>query len=234
MRNKCKGRHVTTALASMCTSNRVAAQLALKHKARACTDVTGFGLLGHLVEMCKASGVVGQLNLGDVPFLPGATDCVEQGIFSSLQVNRTPHHVAARGHHTPRRSVPLHRTPPHHVASRRITPQPTSRRTPPHHASRRRTPHHAAPRPATPLLQPQNIRLVRAVVREASTELKGARYNLLFDPQTAGGLLVSIPKRAAKAYVKDLHNAGYTEAAVVGEVQKGTRGKGPECIKIIS
>lgn len=75
---------------------------------------------------------------------------------------------------------------------------------------------------------------MRAVVREASTELKGARYNLLFDPQTAGGLLVSIPKRAAKAYVKDLHDAGYTEAAVVGEVQKGTRGKGPECIKIIS
>ena len=34
MRNKCKGRHVTGALASMCTSNRQAAQLALKHKAR--------------------------------------------------------------------------------------------------------------------------------------------------------------------------------------------------------
>ena len=135
MRNKCKGRHVTTALASMCTSNRVAAQLALKHKARACTDVTGFGLLGHLVEMCKASGVVGQLNLGDVPFLPGATDCVEQGIFSSLQVNRvgrslvqrtTPQHTASR-HAAALYSTLLHSphltsTPPHHTTHRHTTP----------------------------------------------------------------------------------------------------------------
>ena len=71
------------------------------------------------------------------------------------------------------------------------------------------------------------------MLRDASTSLKGARYNLLFDPQTAGGLLVSIPKKKAAAFVKDLHEAGYASAAVIGEVEAASGGSGPECIKIL-
>lgn len=53
--------------------------------ARAMTDVTGFGLAGHLLEMLEASGVAARLRLADVPFLPGAVALAKAGIGSSLQ-----------------------------------------------------------------------------------------------------------------------------------------------------
>ena len=45
------GRHIGAAIDSMLVSNRLAAELALANGASACTDITGFGLLGHLLEM---------------------------------------------------------------------------------------------------------------------------------------------------------------------------------------
>jgi selenide,water dikinase len=46
----------------------------------ACTDITGFGLLGHLHEMAEASGVSMQVNSADLPVLPGVIEFVEMGI----------------------------------------------------------------------------------------------------------------------------------------------------------
>lgn len=47
---------------------------------RACTDVTGFGLLGHLHKMAAASGVSAELSFGAVPLLPGARSLLESGV----------------------------------------------------------------------------------------------------------------------------------------------------------
>jgi selenide,water dikinase len=55
MRGEARGTWVAEALKGMCQSNHKAAQLLQQHGASSCTDVTGFGLLGHLVEMASAS-----------------------------------------------------------------------------------------------------------------------------------------------------------------------------------
>jgi len=69
----------------MTQSNRTGAECLLRHQAHACTDVTGFGLLGHLVEMIRASEVDVELDLDDIPFLDGAEETARAGILSSLQ-----------------------------------------------------------------------------------------------------------------------------------------------------
>ena len=95
MRRKAKGRWVDAALASMVQSNRAAALCLQQFGATACTDVTGFGLLGHLVEMTKPSGVDVELMLSALPLLDGALDTVRLGIFSSLQ----PQNVRSAARH---------------------------------------------------------------------------------------------------------------------------------------
>ena len=57
----------------------------LAPQARAMTDVTGFGLAGHLLEMLEASGVAARLRLDDVPLMRGAVELATAGIGSSLQ-----------------------------------------------------------------------------------------------------------------------------------------------------
>src|SRR3981189_2399758 len=69
MRGKAKARWVMAAIAHMTQSNRAAARVLRAHGAHAVTDVTGFGLLGHLAEMVKASGVDVTLVLLDLPLL---------------------------------------------------------------------------------------------------------------------------------------------------------------------
>ena len=76
---------IDAALASMLQSNRAAARCLHDHGATACTDVTGFGLLGHLVEMARPSGADVELSLDALPLLDGTLDTVRLGIFSSLQ-----------------------------------------------------------------------------------------------------------------------------------------------------
>lgn len=80
-----KGRWIDAALQSMVVSNRLGAKCLFEHGATACTDLTGFGLLGHLVEMTRPSGVDAELNLSALPLLDGAEECVASGIVSSLQ-----------------------------------------------------------------------------------------------------------------------------------------------------
>ena len=149
MRHKAKGRWITAALDSMVMSNRQGAECLVKHGAHACTDVTGFGLLGHLVEMVRASEVDVTLELGAIPYLDGAEETVRNGIVSSLQ--------------------------------------------------------------------PQNVRLRRAIanLEEAG---KDSRYPLIFDPQTSGGLLASVPANKVEACIAELKTLGYERTAIIGEV----------------
>jgi selenide,water dikinase len=149
MRGKAKARWVMAAIAHMVQSNGRAAEILRRHGVHAATDVTGFGLLGHLVEMVRASEVDVTLAIGRVPLLDGARETVARGIFSSLQ--------------------------------------------------------------------PQNVRLRRAV-REIETVARHPLYPLLFDPQTAGGLLAAIPLAEAVRCVAALRAAGYADADVIGFV----------------
>ena len=68
------------ALASMTTLNRSARDAALAVDARAATDVTGFGLLGHLHNMLDASGVAARVSLADLPCFPFSSRLAEQGL----------------------------------------------------------------------------------------------------------------------------------------------------------
>ena len=149
MRHRARGAWIEAALETMQKSNLAGAQCLHRRHARACTDVTGFGLLGHLVEMIRASDVDVELDLAAIPVLPGALDTVAAGITSSLQ--------------------------------------------------------------------PQNLRLRRAV-RNAEEAARDPRWPLLFDPQTAGGLLASIPEDGAEACVEELRALGYPAAALIGRV----------------
>jgi len=151
MRGKAKARWVMAAIAHMIQSNGRAADILRRHGVHAATDVTGFGLIGHLVEMVRASNVDVTVAVDRVPLLDGARETVALGIFSSLQ--------------------------------------------------------------------PQNVRLRRAV-RELETVAKHPRYPLLFDPQTAGGLLAAVPLGAAERCVAELRAAGYAGADVVGLVSE--------------
>jgi selenide, water dikinase len=73
---------VAAAVAAMTTLNRDAAEAALAAGVEAATDVTGFGLLGHLHRMLRASGVAGEVDAARVPFLPGAAELAAAGFVS--------------------------------------------------------------------------------------------------------------------------------------------------------
>jgi selenide,water dikinase len=161
-RLKARGRWIDAALASMQVSNRAAASCLLAHGATACTDLTGFGLLGHLVEMTRPSGVDVELHLGSLPTLEGATETAAAGLLSSLQ--------------------------------------------------------------------PANVRLRRALKNQENARAH-PNYPLLFDPQTAGGLLASVPAAAAAACLAALRALGYEHAARIGRVLP--QGDEPEPISLI-
>ncbi len=69
-----------TAIETMTTLNRGAGEAARRVGVRAATDVTGFGLLGHLAEMVRASGVSAFLDVASIPVLPGVEDLVARGM----------------------------------------------------------------------------------------------------------------------------------------------------------
>ena len=70
---------IAAAVRSMTTLNRPAAESMLRVGASAATDVTGFGLIGHLSSMLRASGVAARVRAGLVPFLPGARELAQAG-----------------------------------------------------------------------------------------------------------------------------------------------------------
>lgn len=73
--------HVTQAIEWMSRLNDKAGQLAVEFGARGGTDITGFGFLGHAVEMAEASGVALGIDFSKLPFLSGARDYAAKGIF---------------------------------------------------------------------------------------------------------------------------------------------------------
>lgn len=98
---QCPGRHFETMLACMLESNHTAAEVADELNLQAATDITGFGLLGHLNEMLRSSGVSAEIALAAVPLLPGAESLLQSGLESSLAPSNRdaaadPHPHAAR------------------------------------------------------------------------------------------------------------------------------------------
>lgn len=84
MQAECDGAIFNQTIASMLKPNDHAATTLSQLNVKACTDVTGFGLLGHLNELCLASNCAASLNINAIPLLPGTEELILQGIKSSL------------------------------------------------------------------------------------------------------------------------------------------------------
>jgi selenide,water dikinase len=149
MRLKAKGRWIDQAVGSMLLSNQQAVTALVEHGVTACTDVTGFGLLGHLREMVQASGVAVELEMDAIPVLEGVRAMLQLGIVSSLQ--------------------------------------------------------------------PQNLRASRWISNLSEVE-NCLNYQVLFDPQTSGGLLATVPVNQSSNCLKLLKDLGYKDSCVIGRV----------------
>ncbi len=84
MRGLARAGAIQAAIANMRQSNRAAVECLARHGTTAATDVTGFGLAGHLIEMLDAAGMDAELNLTEVPMYPQAIALAEAGIASTL------------------------------------------------------------------------------------------------------------------------------------------------------
>jgi selenide,water dikinase len=72
-------RHVAQAVRWMTMLNRDASLAMMKTRANAATDISGFGLLGHLIDLCDASGVSAEVDVEALPILPAALDLARGG-----------------------------------------------------------------------------------------------------------------------------------------------------------
>jgi selenide,water dikinase len=158
MQGRARGRDLIATHASMLRPNLDAARIAREHGARSATDVSGFGLAGHLLSLLRASGVSATVDLDSLPALPGALALLSAGLRSTF------HEQNASAH-------------------RGIALSPQAR--------------------AHPALE------------------------LLFDPQTSGGLLFGVALERAESALAALHRAGDNRARVVGRVEAAADA-GPE------
>ncbi len=149
MRALARGAWVEAAVASMLRSNGPAARAMLALRPSAATDVTGFGLAGHLGELLRASKASAVLDLDAIPALPGALALLGRGIRSTAH--------------------------------------------------------------------PENARARRAMLVEPDAA-RPAALDLLFDPQTSGGLLIAMPRERGPAMLSALRAAGDVAAALIGGV----------------
>ena len=85
MQGKARSDFLHTALNIMVQSNQQASEIFLRNDVNAMTDVTGFGIAGHLLEMIEKSSLQATLRSKQIPILPGAKHLFEQGLSSSLQ-----------------------------------------------------------------------------------------------------------------------------------------------------
>lgn len=74
-----KTQHVGRAADIMCQLNTMGSKIGLIEGVKAMTDVTGFGLLGHLLEMCEGSQVLGHLHFDHIPVVEGLHDYIQNG-----------------------------------------------------------------------------------------------------------------------------------------------------------
>jgi selenide,water dikinase len=88
-RGKASSEHVQTAVKYMSLLNRTAAEICLKFRVDAMTDVTGFGLIGHAIEVAKASHISIRIDHRRLPILPGAREYSRDGFCAGgLNSNR--------------------------------------------------------------------------------------------------------------------------------------------------
>lgn len=141
---------IAAAIKAMTTSAAAASKAMQRLGASACTDITGFGLLGHAFEMAKASEVTLSIAAKDVPLLPNVMELIEQGMLT-------------RGD--------------------------------------------------------KNNRVYVGDTIEFTGEISSTMQSALFDPQTAGGLLISISEEAASRFLNEIEGS-----RIVGRVEpKGER-----------
>lgn len=151
--------HVDAAIQSMLALNAVACEIMLRYPVHACTDVTGFGLLGHAREMAAASSVTIDIYNTQMELLPGALEYSAQGALAGgLKNNRD---------------------------------------------------------------------FVSCAV-EYAAPLAPELDNLLYDPQTSGGLLISLAPESAEALHHELRAAGLP-ARILGAVR--ARGSAPLVVR---
>lgn len=148
MQGQAAGRHLAEALDGMQEDNHDASVVA-REWASAATDISGFGLAGHLGEMLRASGLGARVGLTTLPALDGAMDLMARGLRSTFHIT--------------------------------------------------------------------NVTANEANVRATDALRSHRSYPLLFDPQTSGGLLLSMPAQYARDALKRLPS----KAAVIGSVQRG-------------
>ena len=137
------------AVASMSTLNRVAAEVAHNFTIHACTDVTGFSLMGHSVEMASASNVTIHIKIYDIPLFDDVIDAARMGLVPAASYGN---------------------------------------------------------RKAITDVQVDKI-------------LDSVWTDILFDPQTSGGLLFSVPAAEGPDLVKALHDVDVEGATIVGVVE---------------
>ena len=137
------------AIASMSTLNRVAAEVAHDFTIHACTDVTGFSLIGHSVEMASASNVTIRIKAYDIPLFDDVIEAAQMGLVPAASYGN-------------RKAI-------------------------------------------TDVQVDMNLDMVWT--------------DILFDPQTSGGLLFSVPATEGPDLVKALHDAGVECATIVGAVE---------------
>ncbi|EAQ97495.1 selenide, water dikinase SelD [Congregibacter litoralis] len=152
MQGLADGRHVDDALHALEQGNGAAAKIARDYQARAVTDVTGFGLAGHLLEMLGDT-LAADIELGKLKITDGALDAMTAGVFSTL--------------HEPNRQAIVARWAP-----------------------------------------PEDLPLLA---------------ELLFDPQTSGGLLMAMPPEKAAQACEALH-AQAVEAELIGTLRSAGPG----------
>ncbi|MEM7456497.1 MAG: selenide, water dikinase SelD, partial [Planctomycetota bacterium] len=84
MQSKLPGTDYQPLIDSMLLSNQIALDIVKGYPIGGLTDVTGFGLAGHLAEMLKASGVSARITMGWIPMMSGCQELIESGIESTL------------------------------------------------------------------------------------------------------------------------------------------------------
>jgi len=134
--------------------NRYALEIALAFEVHACTDITGFGILGHTLEMARGSSVRIDLTFDNLPFYPNALEMYRKG--ETTGSNRA------------------------------------------------------------------NREMVQKDL-EVVARLSAHQTNVLFDPQTSGGLLLSVPAEQVDPLVEKLRASGVSEACQVGRAVESPR-----------
>ena len=148
---------VSNAIACMTQLNKNVAELLIAHtNIHACTDITGFGFLGHACEMIEGENVGLRINSAAVPIFKGVRNLVESGF------------------------VPAG------------------------------------------LYRNKNYRISQIEKKDTCPDWI---LDVLFDPQTAGGLFFSISAAAAQGLIEKLHQGGIVDAAIVGKVVSENPGK---------